>query len=61
MVEMVDFIASNLILVFVVSGLLKGKTSYGGAQKRITYGCSELFNAEQFLKQVCQFSLLDKI
>ncbi|PIK44091.1 putative sec1 family domain-containing protein 1 [Apostichopus japonicus] len=31
---------------------LKGKTSYGGAPKRITYGCSEIFNAEQFLEQV---------
>lgn len=52
-------------IVFVVGGgnyieyqnlmdYLKGKTSYGGAQKRITYGCSELFNAEQFLKQLCQ-------
>lgn len=52
-------------IVFVVGGgnyieyqnlmdYLKGKTTYGGASKRITYGCSELFNAEQFLKQLLQ-------
>ncbi|XP_071833849.1 sec1 family domain-containing protein 1-like [Apostichopus japonicus] len=50
-------------IVFVVGGgnyieyqnlmdYLKGKTSYGGAPKRITYGCSEIFNAEQFLEQL---------
>ncbi|XP_071787195.1 sec1 family domain-containing protein 1-like [Asterias amurensis] len=50
-------------IVFVVGGgnyieyqnlndYVKSKSSTAGSGKRITYGCSELFNADQFLKQL---------
>ncbi|XP_022095656.1 sec1 family domain-containing protein 1-like [Acanthaster planci] len=52
-------------IVFVVGGgnyieyqnlidYVKSKSSTAGSGKKITYGCSELFNADQFLKQLTQ-------
>ncbi|XP_071963564.1 sec1 family domain-containing protein 1-like isoform X1 [Antedon mediterranea] len=53
------------VVVFVVGGgnyieyqnlmdYLKTKATAGGNNKMICYGCSEIFNADQFLSQICQ-------